>query len=304
MPINVLAWARKSLPRRSVGPPPARVTDVITPGDVVFAAPLTRDSFGEKVPEGTFGLRQIPEINGALMALDPHTGRVLAMSGGFSFDLSKFNRATQAKRQPGSSFKPFIYLAALDEGYAPTTLVLDAPFVIDQGAGLGKWKPANYTRQFYGPSTMRLGIEKSRNLMTVRLAQTLGMEKVGEYANRFHLIEDLPQHLSMSLGAGETTLMQMTAAYGMLVNGGKEITPSLIDYIQDRRGEVIFRHDQRQCNRCQDVDYLGNPPPDIPDNRVQLTDPLSAYQMVSMLHGVVKRGSGAAHFRTGLSFSG
>ena len=292
VPINVLAWARKALPRRAVGPPPARVTEVITPGDVVFVAPLTSDSFGEPVADGTFGLRQIPEINGALMALDPHTGRVLAMSGGFSFDLSKFNRATQAKRQPGSSFKPFIYLAALDEGYAPTTLVLDAPFVIDQGAGLGKWKPANYTRRFYGPSTMRLGIEKSRNLMTVRLAQTLGMEKVVEYADRFHLIKDLPQHLSMSLGAGETTLMQMTAAYGMLVNGGKEITPSLIDYIQDRHGEVIFRHDQRRCHRCQGVDYLGKPPPDIPDNRAQLTDPLSAYQMVSMLHGAVERGSG------------
>ena len=199
------------------------------------------------MPEDYYGLRQIPEINGALVALDPHTGRVLAMSGGYAPELSQFNRAVQARRQPGSAFKPFVYLAALDEGYTPSTLILDAPFVIDQGPGLPKWRPANYTKKFYGPSTMRLGIEKSRNLMTVRLAQTIGMDRVATYAERFGIVDNLPETLAMSLGAGETTLMRLTTAYAMLVNGGKRITPTLIDRIQDRNGRTVYRHDQRQC---------------------------------------------------------
>ncbi|HAY49648.1 MAG TPA: penicillin-binding protein, partial [Thalassospira sp.] len=231
-------------------------------------------------------------------------GRVLAMSGGFSHDLSKFNRATQARRQPGSAFKPFVYLAALDQGFTPSTLVLDAPFVIDQGPGLGKWKPGNYSGNFYGPSTMRLGIEKSRNLMTVRLAQTIGMPIVADYAERFGIVDDLPEVLSMSLGAAETTVMRLTAAYAELVNGGKKITPTLIDRIQDRRGNVIYRRDQRDCAQCQDVAFRNQMPPDLPDTREQLTDPASAFQMVHIMEGVVSRGTGRTIAELGYPLAG
>ncbi len=182
------------------------------------------------------------------------------MSGGYNHADSEFNRAMQAMRQPGSAFKPFVYLAALDKGYSPTTRILDAPLVVDQGQGKPKWKPANYTRRFYGPSIMRVGIEKSRNLMTARLAMRLGMEEIQTYARKFGLNEDLPPFLSMSLGAGETTLLRLTAAYGMLVNGGKEITPSLIDRIQDRNGKTIYRHDKRPCDGCSFDDIWANQP--------------------------------------------
>ncbi len=201
---------------------------MVKPGDVVAVEAVERvgeDDNAEAYPSGTYALRQIPEIEGALVALDPHTGRVLAMAGGFSFSRSQFNRATQARRQPGSAFKPFVYLAALDAGLSPSTRILDAPFVIDQGPGLGKWKPANYARKFYGPSPMRLGIEKSRNLMTVRLAQTIGMARVAATAERFRVVDAMEERLSMALGAGETTLMRLTAAYAMLNNGGRRIRP-------------------------------------------------------------------------------
>ena len=201
-------------------------------------------------------------------------------------------RAVQARRQPGSAFKPFVYLAALENGFTPSTLILDAPFVIDQGPGLPKWRPANYTKKFYGPSTMRLGIEKSRNLMTVRLAQTLGMEKIAETVERFGVVNDLPETLAMSLGAGETSLLSMTAAYGMLVNGGRRIAPTLIDRIQDRNGRTILRHDERPCPNCRAEAWVSQPVPDIPDTREQLASPASAYQVVSMLQGVVQRGTG------------
>jgi penicillin-binding protein 1A len=215
------------------------------------------------------------------------------MSGGYNFADSEFNRAVQALRQPGSAFKPFVYLAALDNGYSPTTRILDAPLVVDQGPGKPKWKPANYTKRFYGPSIMRVGIEKSRNLMTARLAMRLGMEEVQAYARKFGLNDELPPLLSMSLGAGETTLLRLTAAYGMLVNGGKQITPSLIDRIQDRNGATIYRHDSRPCEGCQfSLGWDDQPIPELPDIRPQLTTPASAFQMVSMLEGVVKRGTG------------
>jgi len=217
----------------------------------------------------------------------------LAMVGGYSYETSQFNRATQARRQPGSAFKPFVYLAALDEGFTPSTLILDAPFVLDQGPGLPKWRPSNYTKKFYGPSTMRLGVEKSRNLMTVRLAQTLGMEKVSEYAGKFGITRNLPEQLSMSLGAGETTLMDLSAAYGMLVNGGKRILPSLIDRIQDRNGITQFKHDTRACPKCLAPQWLGDEiVPQIVDNRESVTSPQSAYQMVSILEGTIQRGTG------------
>ncbi|MBL6932418.1 MAG: penicillin-binding protein 1A [Rhodospirillales bacterium] len=292
IPLEQLKWARPWAKDEKLGPRVNRPSDVLGKGDVIVVESLLADKEGNLFPAGTHALRQIPEIEGALVALDPHTGRVLAMSGGYDYTKSQFNRVTQAKRQPGSAFKPFVYLAALESGYSPSTLILDAPFVIDQGPGLPKWRPANYTKKFYGPSTMRLGIEKSRNLMTVRLAQTVGMDKISEYANRFGLIDNMPEQLAMSLGAGETTLLRLTAGYAMLVNGGKKITPTLIDRIQDRHGRKVFSHDLRTCNDCQASFWTNQPVPLLPDLRQQLSDPASAYQIVSMLKGVVDRGTG------------
>jgi penicillin-binding protein 1A len=302
IPLAELRWARRWIKEQKRGPLVKTARDVLAPGDVVAVEPVesrtVRES-GQKVAKtiayspGTFGLRQIPEVNGGLVALDPHTGRVLAMSGGFSFGESQFNRAIQARRQPGSAFKPFVYLAALDSGFTPSSLILDAPFVIDQGPGRGLWKPHNYARRFYGPSTMRLGIEKSRNLMTVRLAQTIGMDKVAAYAKKFGIHDDMPEILSMALGAGETTLLRLTTAYATLVNGGRKITPTLIDRIQDRHGRTIFRHDTRPCPGCRGLGTGDEADmPAIPDNRKRLADPGSAYQVVSMLQGVVQRGTG------------
>ena len=292
IPMSELAWGRPWLEGQKVGAKPKAPRDVLSAGDVVLVEGVEADAEGKAYGAGAYALAQVPEINGGLVALDPHTGRVLAMTGGFSYQQSEFNRATQAMRQPGSAFKPFVYLAALDSGYTPATIVLDAPFVIDQGPGQGKWKPANYTRKFYGPAPMRIGIEKSRNLMTVRLAQTIGMEKVVDAARRFGVIDDMPPILSMALGAGETTLLRLTRAYAMLVNGGRRIDPTLIDRIQDRHGQTIFRHDTRGCERCRDQAWNGQEPPELPDARERIADPASAYQVVSMLQGVVERGTG------------
>ncbi|MFQ5467018.1 MAG: penicillin-binding protein 1A [Kiloniellaceae bacterium] len=291
IPMAELHWARPWLKKQRVGARPKVPGGVLTVGDVVMVEPVAADGDGTSYAPGAFGLRQIPQINGGLVAMDPHTGRVLAMSGGFSFERSEYNRATQANRQPGSAFKPFVYLAALDSGFTPATIVLDAPFVVDQGPGLGKWKPANYSQKFYGPTPMRIGIERSRNLMTVRLAQTIGMEKIVAYARRFGVVDDMPSLLSMALGAGETTLMRLTTAYAMLVNGGRRIVPTLIDRVQDRRGITIFRHDRRACAACR-APWTSQPPPELPDERERVADPLSAYQVVSMLQGVVQRGTG------------
>ncbi len=310
IPLDELRWARAWMKGQKLGPSIQKASQVLSPGDVVLVEEVTHMSKkkGEKkpkaYPEGTYGLRQIPAVQGGVVALDPHTGRILAMSGGYSYDSSQFNRATQAKRQPGSAFKPFVYLAALDAGFTPSTLILDAPFVIDQGPGKPKWRPANYAKKFYGPSTMRLGIEKSRNLMTVRLAQTIGMEKIADYAGRFDIIKDLPQQLAMSLGAGETTLLQMTTGYAMLVNGGKRITPTMIDRIQDRHGKTIFKHDERPCDGCVSKFWTSQPIPEVPDTREEITDPASAYQVVSMLQGVVKRGTGRRINQLGIPLAG
>jgi penicillin-binding protein 1A len=273
-------------------------------GDVVLVEPIAKTPRGEAIPTGSFALRQIPDISGALIALDPHTGRVLAMSGGFLFETSQFNRATQALRQPGSAFKPLVYLAALDKGFTPSSLILDAPFVIDQGPGMGKWKPRNYGKRFYGPSPMRLGIEKSRNLMTVRLAQHIGMETVVDYAQRFGIVEKMPHLLSMALGAGETTLIRLTTAYAMMVNGGKRITPSFIDRIQDRNGKTVLKHDTRPCIGCLLEKWDHADPPVIPDTRDQVADPRSAYQIVSMLQGVIQRGTGRLVHAVGKPIAG
>lgn len=303
IPFEELTWARAWRTGERLGPRIKDPAEVVSLGDIIIVEQLpqhtpvplagfwTRDG-NELGLTAVYGLRQIPEIEGSLVAMDPHTGRVLAMVGGYNYATSQYNRAVQAERQPGSAFKPFVYAAALENGFTPSSLVLDAPFVIDQGDGLGKWKPKNSTNKFYGPSTLRLGIEKSRNLMTVRLAQYLGMGTVMEYAKRFGLEKNMEPSLAASLGAGEVTLLQLSAAYGMLVNGGKEITPSLIDRIQDRHGKSIYKHDTRDCTPCRLTGFSKGLEPEIPDIREQILDPLTAYQMVSMLEGVVQNGTG------------
>ena len=261
------------------------VRAAVQPGDVIYVEPL-------KNAQGQFRMRQIPDVSGALVAMDPYTGRVFAMVGGFSFDQSEFNRATQAMRQPGSSFKPFVYATALDNGYTPSSVVMDGPVEIDQGNG-EIWRPENYGGStVYAPHTLRYGIEHSKNLMTVRLAKDVGMPLIAEYARRFGIYDDMLPVLSMSLGAGETTVLRMTTAYSMLANGGKRIKPTLIDRIQDRWGRTVFRHDQRQCMGCDSPKWEANQPePRLVDKREQVLDPLTAYQITSMMEGVVQRGT-------------
>jgi len=261
-----------------------RVSQAVSAGDVVYVEPIDGKP-------GQVRLRQMPEVNGAITVMDPFSGRVLAMVGGFSHDQSEFNRATQALRQPGSSFKPFVYATALDNGYTPSSIVLDAPIEVDQGGGLGIWSPSNYDGKFTGPRTLRYGIQFSKNLMTVRLAKDVGMPLIAEYARRFGIYDDMLPVLSMALGAGETTVMRMTAAYSMLANGGKRIRPTLIDRIQDRWGATIYRHDQRVCEGCNADKWANQREPRLVDNRDQVLDPLTAYQMVSMLEGVVNAGT-------------
>ncbi len=294
IPMTELAWARPWQPEQRVGNPPRRPSDVFGVGDLVLVEPVQRTEDNRTAyPPNTFGLRQIPDVGGALVAMDPHTGRVLAMSGGWSFEVSQFNRATQAQRQPGSSFKPFVYMAALDNGFQPNSIVLDAPFVVDTGPGQ-RWRPQNYSERFYGPIPMRVGMEQSRNLMTVRMAEAIGMDKVVDYAQRFGIVDRMQPVLSMSLGAAETTVMRMTTGYAMMVNGGKRITPSVIDRVQDREGRTVFRHDERACTGCNADQLQGAAPPRIADTRDQVVDPATAYQMVAMLQGVVQRGTGGA----------
>jgi len=275
-------WARKCLQDcYALGPEIIRVSDVVKVGDVIIV---------EKENDA-YVMRQIPKVQGALIALDPHTGRVLAMQGGWTFSASKFNRATQAQRQPGSAFKPFVYLAALDDGFTPSSRVLDAPFVYEQAPG-DFWRPTNYSNKVYGPTPIRVGIEKSRNLMTVRLADHVGMEKVVDYATRFGIADQMKPLLSYSLGAGETTLIKMTTAYGMLVNGGKKITPTFIDRVQDRDGKTIFSYDRRDCANCGTlIRWEGQRAPSVADERAQIADEKTVYQIVSILEGVVERGT-------------
>ena len=292
IPLEEMKWARAALERQKLGKAIKRPEQVLEVLDVILVEKLLTNKNSKIFPKDAFGLRQIPEIEGAIVAIDPHTGRVLAMSGGFSFGRSEYNRATQANRQPGSAFKPFVYLAAMENGYTPASIVLDAPFVMDQGEGLGLWKPANYTKRFYGPSPLRLGVEKSRNLMTVRLAQVVGIDKIADYAHRFGISSNVSNFLSMSLGAMETTLLKLTSAYGMLVNGGKKIVPTLIDRVQTRQGKSVFRHERRECTNCKNIQWDRQPIPKILDNRATVADSRSAFQVVSMLEGVVKRGTG------------
>ena len=261
---------------------PRRPSDLWRKGDVVFVA---RAEDSER-----WTLRQLPEVQGAFMAMDPFSGRVLAIHGGFSFEASVFDRATQALRQPGSAFKPFVYAAALDAGYSPATVVLDAPVVVRQ-EGQEDWRPRNSSEKFYGPSPMRLGLELSRNLMTVRIAQEIGMDRVAEYAERFGVYDNMPTLLAYALGAGETTLYNMVAAYGMFANGGKRVRPTVVDRVQDRFGHTLFRHDPRLCQGCAEDEFSAADRPMLFDQRSQIMDPVTAYQLVSMLQGVVLRGT-------------
>ncbi len=256
-------------------------------------------------PVGTAALRQVPQVEGALIALDPHTGRVLAMSGGYSFWKSAFNRVTQARRQPGSSFKPFVYAAALENGYTPATKVLDAPFVEFDVEKNDFWSPGNYAEgRFYGLSTIRLGLEKSRNLMTVRMAQDIGMPAVSDLATRLGIYEELDPFLAMSLGAGETSPWNLAKGYATLVNGGKRVAPTLLDRIQDRHGNTLYVHDPRECTGCNADQWDGGPPPQLADPRPQVLDPIVAYQVVHMLEGVVERGTGRVARRVGKPLAG
>ena len=305
IPLSELRWARQWLPDQQVGAAVTAATQVLHPGDVVAVESLKANSDGAALPDNTFALRQVPQIQGALVAIDPHTGRVLAMDGGFSYAGSQFNRATQALRQPGSSFKPFVYLAAMEAGFTPSTLVLDAPFVMDQGPGLPKWKPKNYeTGEFMGRTTVRIGLEKSLNLITVRIAQAVGMDKVAQIAERFGVVDKMPTNLANSLGAEVTNVMRFTAAYAELVNGGKKLSPTLIDRVQDRNGATIFRQDQRPCDTCAADTWNGQTPPVLPDTREQLADPASIYQVVHMMEGVVERGTGVSVRAVGKPIAG
>ncbi|MBM3542054.1 MAG: penicillin-binding protein 1A, partial [Alphaproteobacteria bacterium] len=305
-----MTWARKYVSVDALGPSIQKAGDVLAVGDVVAVEAVKTTGADSQAPRQNAGklpayaLRQIPAIQGAAVALDPHTGRVLAMVGGYSQDLSEFNRATQAKRQPGSAFKPFVYLAGLDAGYTPSTIIIDGPIVIDQGPGLPMWKPENYSGQFYGPVPMRVGIELSRNLMTVRLAQNVGIEKVASLAERFGITDHMPRYLSQSLGAGETTLMKLASAYGMLANGGKKIEPILIDRVQSKEGKNVLVADRRPCKECSRVDFKDGDPPAPPDAREQIGDPISVFQLVTMMEGVIQRGTGARIAELGKTLAG
>lgn len=287
IPLSELKWARAWKAGQKLGADVKKTTDVLSVGDVVLVAPLTSDK------KDQYSLQQMPKVQGALVAMDAHTGRVLAMVGGFSTGVSVFNRATQAMRQPGSSFKPFVYLTALDSGFTPSSLVLDAPISLSQGAGLPPWTPGNYTDDYLGPTTLRVGMEKSRNVMTVRLAMQVGIDNVGKTADAFGVFDHMQRNLSMALGAGETTVLRMTNAYAQIVNGGKQISPSFIDSIQDKEGHILYRHDTRPCVKCNNVLWSDKQPvPNLQDTRAQLVDPRSAYQMVHILEGVIERGTG------------
>ena len=257
--------------------------DLFVIGDIIYVEKLDKDNFS---------LRQLPEVNGGIVVMDPFTGRVFALSGGFSFKKSEFNRATQASRQPGSAFKPFIYALALENGYTPSTLILDAPLVLEQGSDLKMWKPENYGKKFYGPSTLRMGLEKSRNLMTVRIAQDLGLKKIVNFSEQIGIYDNPSELLSISLGSAETTLLKLTSAYCSFVNGGKLVNPIMIDRIQDSEGITIFNNEKRKCLNCDQISFLGKSYPKIEDNFDQIFSSETAYQMTSILEGAVQNGTG------------
>ena len=278
-----ITWTKKEL------------SELFNVGDIVYVQNIE----GKK-----FSLKQIPKINGGIVVMDPYTGRVLALSGGFSFKNSEFNRATQALRQPGSAFKPFVYALALENNFTPSSLVLDAPLVLDQGSDLKLWKPENYGKKFYGPSTLRVGLEKSRNLMTVRIAQKLGVDNIVNFSKQLNIYENPEKLLSISLGSAETTLLKLTSAYATFVNGGKLITPILIDRIQDSEGSTIINNDNRKCINCNKISYTGIEYPEVKDRYKQVISPQTAYQITSLLEGVIKRGTGKKMKKLNLNMAG
>lgn len=310
LPFEEASWAHANNAGGRSDFAKASLNRFLSKGDVIavealknrFSALVNFADHSGKV--SVYVLRQVPEVEGSLVAMDPHTGRVLAMVGGFDFQKSEFNRATQALRQPGSAFKPIVYAAALEAGLTPSTLILDAPFVIDQGFGLGKWKPRNSSKTFYGPSTLRLGLEKSRNLMTVRLAQYLGMNKIIETAKRFGVGDRVPPTLAGALGSGEVSLIKLTAAYSVFVNGGFKIEPSLIDRIQDRRGRTLYKKDVRLCEGCTTSAWNTQGVPSVPDDRERILDSRIAYQMVALMEGVVRNGTGRQASVLGIPLGG
>ena len=270
-------------------------SDLFQIGDVIYV---------KKIYENNYTLKQLPEINGGIVVMDPFTGRVLALSGGFSFKNSEFNRATQALRQPGSAFKPFVYALALENEYTPTSLVLDAPLVLDQGSDLKMWKPENYGKKFYGPSTLRVGLEKSRNLMTVRIAQNLGINNVVEFSKKLGIYDNPEELLSISLGSAETTLLKLTSAYSAFVNGGKLVKPIIIDRVQDSEGNTIVNNEKRVCENCDQISFTSMYYPKIENNYLQAFSPQTAYQITSMLEGVIQRGTGKKLKKLKLNLAG
>jgi penicillin-binding protein 1A len=288
LPAEDVIWARKRLTDGKLAGKARVAADLVSVGDVVMVRQMLKDEDGSFI---RWTLRQVPEVQGGFMAMDVNTGRVLAMQGGFSYQASVFNRATQAQRQPGSSFKPFVYAAALDSGFTPATIVVDAPIELNTPQGL--WRPKNASNKFYGPTPMRTGIEQSRNLMTVRIAQEVGMDVVAGYAERFGVYDRLAPFLANALGSQETTLFKIVAAYAMFANGGERVDPTLVDRVQDRFGKTIYRHDQRKCLDCGNATLLPGREPQITSDRERVMDPITAYQLTSMLQGVVQRGSGS-----------
>jgi penicillin-binding protein 1A len=302
IPLAEMKWAKKFISDERMGPEPKKASEVVTPGDVIYVEALPKTA--ENANTGLFGLRQVPKVNGGLLAMDPHTGRVLALVGGFSFYGSEFDRAWQALRQTGSAFKPVVYAAALDSGYTPSSIVLDAPFVASQGVGLPMWRPENYDEGFAGPSTLRQGLEKSRNLMTVRIAADIGMEKVVEYARKLGTSEKMLPVLANALGSTESTVVRMAASYSTFVNGGKRVIPTLVDRIQDRTGKTIFRHDKRVCEGCNSEGWTGQDEPLIASDADNIMDPRTAYQITHMLEGVIERGTAMVARDVGVPLAG
>ena len=268
---NNITWTKKEF------------NELVNIGDIIYV---------KKIKKNIYELKQLPKVNGGIVVMDPFTGRIVALSGGFSFKQSEFNRASQALRQPGSAFKPFIYALALENNYSPSTLILDAPLVLEQGSDLKMWKPENYGKKFYGPSTLRMGLEKSRNLMTVRVARDLGLKKIVNFSKQLGIYDNPNELLSISLGSAETTLLKLTSAYCSFVNGGKLVKPILIDRIQDSEGNTIFNTETRKCSNCDHISFLSDEVPKISDNFKKIFSPETAYQMTSLLEGVVKRGTG------------
>jgi penicillin-binding protein 1A len=290
VPFSTMQWARPQL-KRGMGGSPRSPKDVVKVGDVIYVSPREPKDDQDNV-QGQWALQQVPAVRGALVAMDPHSGRVYAVVGGFSFGESQFDRAVQARRQVGSTLKPLIYATAIDNGYTPSSIIVDGPVCLDQGKGMPKWCPKNYEAgSAAGPSTLRFGIEKSRNLMTVRLASEIGMPIIAEYSRRFGAYDNLLPSYAMALGAGETTLLRMVAAYSTIANGGKQVTPTFIDRIQDRYGRTLWRHDKRDCKGCDVREWTKQDEPELQDVRLQVLDPLTSYQMTSIMEGVVQRGT-------------